>query len=177
MPILVLLRHGQSVWNRDDRFTGWKDVDLSDDGVAEAEEAGQRLKAGGYDFDLCFTSVLKRAIRTQDIALSVLDQLWLSVRKRWRLNERHYGALQGLNKTEMREQVGEEQVHEWRRSYATRPPPLEASDPRFPGRDRRYAGIDEAELPRTESLSDTVRRTIPCWHNEIAPALRSDNRI
>ena len=177
MHQLVLLRHGESVWNRDNLFTGWTDVGLSEVGVGEAERAGRLLRDGGYLFNMCFTSLLRRGVRTLDIALDVMDQLWLPVAKSWRLNERHYGALQGLNKDEMREKVGQEQVHAWRRSYATRPPALDPDDPRFPGRDRRYAGLSDAELPRCESLKNTVDRTLPYWDEAIAPAIRQGSRV
>jgi len=177
MHQLVLLRHGESVWNRDNLFTGWTDVGLSEAGVGEAERAGRLLRDGGYLFNMCFTSLLRRGVRTLDIALDVMDQLWLPVAKSWRLNERHYGALQGLNKDEMREKVGQEQVHAWRRSYATRPPALDPDDPRFPGRDRRYAGLSDAELPRCESLKNTVDRTLPYWDEAIAPAIRQGSRV
>jgi 2,3-bisphosphoglycerate-dependent phosphoglycerate mutase len=177
MPQLVLLRHGESIWNRADRFTGWTDVDLSETGVLEAHDAARRLREGGYDFDLCFTSLLKRAIRTLNIVLDDLDLAWLPVSKHWRLNERHYGALQGRNKAEMAASVGEEQVRRWRRSYDERPPPVDESDPRFPGHDRRYADLSPTELPRTESLKDTVERTLPYWHDRIAPALAAGRRV
>ena len=174
---LLLLRHGESVWNRDNRFTGWTDVVLSEAGVREAEEAGRLLRDGGYEFDLCFTSLLRRGIRTLDIVLDVTDQLWLPVHKTWRLNERHYGALQGLNKEEMRRKAGPEQVHTWRRSYAVRPPPLDPDDPSFPGNDRSYADVGDDELPGTESLEDTVKRTLPYWHEVVAPAIRDGARV
>lgn len=177
MHRLVLLRHGESTWNRDKRFTGWMDVELSEAGVKEAEEAGRQLREKGFEFDLCFTSLLRRGIRTLDIALDVMDQLWLPVRKSWRLNERHYGALQGLNKEEMAEKAGKEQVHAWRRSFSVRPPPLDLDDPMFPGHDRRYADLSEDELPRTESLEDTVKRTLPYWHKVVAPAIRAGARV
>lgn len=177
MHKLVLLRHGESIWNRDNLFTGWTDVELSDTGVAEAEDAGRRLRDAGFLFDLSFTSLLRRGIRTLDIALDVMDQLWLPVAKTWRLNERHYGALQGLNKEEMRRTASPEVVHAWRRSYTTRPPALNPDDPRFPGHDRRYANLREDELPRTESLKDTVERTLPFWDEAIAPAIRDGQRV
>ena len=164
---LVLLRHGESGWNRENRFTGWTDVDLSAQGVEEARSAGRLLKAGGYAFDLACTSVLKRAIRTLHLALEELDQLWIPVTKDWRLNERHYGALQGLNKAETAAKFGEAQVLVWRRSYDTPPPPLEAGDP-------RYAGV---AVPRTECLKDTVARVIPFWDGTIAPAVRAGRRV
>lgn len=171
---LVLLRHGESDWNRENRFTGWTDVDLSAKGVEEARAGGRALASGGYRFDLAFTSVLKRAIRTLWIALDVLDQMWLPVENSWRLNERHYGALQGLNKAEMAAKYGEQQVLVWRRSYDTRPPELPASDARYEGGDPRYAGVD---VPRTECLKDTVARVIPYWESAIAPAVRAGRRV
>src|SRR5215210_1308501 len=174
---VVLLRHGQSTWNQENRFTGWKDVDLSEQGVAEAREGGRLLRDGGYAFDLAFTSVLKRAIKTLDIALEEMDQLWIPVTKHWRLNERHYGALQGLNKAETAAKHGEEQVKIWRRSYDTPPPPLDVDDPRHPSRDRRYASLAASELPRTESLKDTVARFMPFWDHTIAPEIRAGKRV
>jgi 2,3-bisphosphoglycerate-dependent phosphoglycerate mutase len=174
---VVLLRHGQSTWNQENRFTGWKDVDLSEQGVAEAREAGRLLKEGGYVFDLAFTSVLKRAIKTLGIALDEMDQLWIPVTKHWRLNERHYGALQGLNKAETAAKHGDEQVKIWRRSYDIPPPPLAQDDERHPGRDPRYAGLSPAELPLSESLKDTVARFLPYWHEAIAPAVKSGTRV
>jgi 2,3-bisphosphoglycerate-dependent phosphoglycerate mutase len=173
MHKLVLLRHGESAWNKENRFTGWTDVDLSPKGVDEARAAGRLLEAGGFAFDLAFTSVLKRAIRTLWIALEELDRLWLPVEKSWRLNERHYGALQGLNKAEMAAKFGENQVHEWRRSYDTPPPALSPQDDRYEGKDARYAGV---EVPRTECLKDTVARVIPYWNSAIAPAVRAGRR-
>jgi 2,3-bisphosphoglycerate-dependent phosphoglycerate mutase len=174
MRKLVLLRHGESDWNRENRFTGWTDVDLSEKGIAEARAAGKLLKAEGYAFDLAYTSVLKRAIRTLWIALEHLEQMWLPVQKSWRLNERHYGALQGLNKAEMAAKFGEEQVLVWRRSYDTRPDALDINDPRYEGKDRRYAGV---QVPRTECLKDTVARVVPYWESTIAPAVRSGKRV
>ena len=174
---VVLLRHGQSTWNQENRFTGWKDVDLSEQGRAEAREAGRLLKEGGYVFDLAFTSVLKRAIKTLGIALDEMDQLWIPVTKHWRLNERHYGALQGLDKAETAAKHGEAQVKIWRRSYDIPPPPLAADDERHPGRDPRYAGLDQKDLPRAESLKDTVDRFLPYWHEAIAPAVKSGKRV
>ncbi|HEX6413511.1 MAG TPA: 2,3-diphosphoglycerate-dependent phosphoglycerate mutase [Burkholderiales bacterium] len=171
---LVLLRHGESDWNRENRFTGWTDVDLSKKGLEEARAAGRTLAAEGYRFDLAFTSVLRRAIRTLWIALDELDRLWLPVEKSWRLNERHYGALQGLNKAETAAKFGEAQVLVWRRSYDTPPPVLERSDPRYEGKDPRYAGV---EVPRTECLKDTVARVIPYWASAIAPAVRAGRRV
>ena len=174
---IVLLRHGESTWNRENLFTGWTDVDLSARGVEEARRAGRLLREAGYEFDIAYTSVLKRAIRTLWIVLDELDLMWIPVRNHWRLNERHYGALQGLNKAEMAERYGEDQVRAWRRSYDTPPPGLDPSDERFPGRDPRYADIGEAELPRAESLKDTVARFLPYWHAEIAPTVRSGRRV
>src|SRR6266481_3175276 len=174
---LVLLRHGESTWNLENRFTGWTDVDLTPKGVQEAHEAARLLREGGYDFDLCFTSLLKRAIRTLLIVLEDMDRLWLPDQKSWRLNERHYGALQGLNKAETAAKYGEKQVLVWRRSYADPPPPLVPDDPRYPGHDRRYAGLPPSELPLTESLKDTVARFLPYWHERIAPEVRAGRRV
>lgn len=174
---LVLLRHGESLWNLEDRFSGWTDVDLSERGIAEAREAGKTLKEKGYLFDVAFTSVLKRAIRTVWLVLDELDLMWIPVRRSWRLNERHYGALQGLNKAELSRKVGEEQVHTWRRSYDVRPPALERTDERYPGNDPRYRGLRENELPLTESLKDTEARFVPYWHEVLAPALKSGKRV
>ena len=171
---LVLLRHGESQWNRENRFTGWTDVDLAESGLAEARAAGRLLKSEGYDFDLAFTSVLKRAIRTLWVALEELDRVWLPVEKNWRLNERHYGALQGLDKAETAAKYGEAQVLAWRRSYDTPPPAMAKDDPRYEGRDPRYAGV---EVPLTECLKDTVARVVPYWQSAIAPALRSGRRV
>ena len=177
MHRLVLIRHGESVWNRENRFTGWTGVDLSERGEREAADAGRALADAGYDFDVCHTSVLKRAIRTLWIVLDGMDRMWLPVVRDWRLNERHYGALQGLNKAEMAERHGEEQVRIWRRSYAVPPPPLDAADPRHPRHDRRYASVDPAELPGSESLADTVRRFLPSWERVIAPDVRAGRRV
>lgn len=177
MHKLVLLRHGESTWNKENRFTGWTDVDLSDKGREEARAAGQLLKHEGFSFDLTVTSVLKRAIRTCNIALDELDQLWLPVQRSWRLNERHYGALQGLNKAETTAQHGEAQVKIWRRSYDIPPPPLTPDDPRHAGRDPRYRDLTPAELPLTESLKDTVARFLPYWHDAIAPAIAAGRRV
>jgi 2,3-bisphosphoglycerate-dependent phosphoglycerate mutase len=174
---LVLLRHGESTWNRENRFTGWTDVDLSDRGVAEASEAGRLLGEGGYAFDAAFTSVLKRAIRTLWIVLDRLDLMWIPVAKSWRLNERHYGALQGLNKAETAARHGEAQTKIWRRSYDIPPPPLDPADPRHPARDPRYARLDARDLPLTESLKDTVARFLPYWLETIAPAVASGQRV
>ncbi len=174
MPTLVLLRHGQSQWNLENRFTGWWDVDLSEAGVAEARAAGSLLRKKGFDFDCCFTSVLTRAIRTLHLVLHEMDRLWLPVAKDWRLNERHYGGLTGLNKNEMIEKVGAEQVRIWRRSYDIPPPLLPDDSPFDVSGDRRYAGI---AVPRTESLKDTITRALPYYQAEIEPALRLDRRV
>jgi 2,3-bisphosphoglycerate-dependent phosphoglycerate mutase len=174
---LVLLRHGQSEWNKSNQFTGWHDVGLTEQGVAEAREAGRLLRADSFQFDVAYTSVLKRAIKTLWLALEELDQMWLPVVRDWRLNERHYGALQGLNKAETAEQHGADQVKIWRRSYDTPPPALERDDPRYPGHDPRYAGLSPAQLPVSECLKDTVERFLPLWHDEIAPAIRSGSRV
>ena len=174
MPRLVLLRHGQSQWNLENRFTGWWDVGLTEKGVAEAVAAGELMKARGFDFDICFTSLLTRAIKTLDLALEAMDRLWLPVRKDWRLNERHYGGLTGLNKQEMRDKVGDEQVRIWRRSFDIPPPPLDPDSPCNVADDRRYAGID---VPATESLKDTIERVLPYWDDAIAPALKSGERV
>ena len=174
MPTLVLLRHGQSQWNLENRFTGWWDVDLSGKGVDEARAAGSLLRDHGFDFDCCFTSVLTRAIRTLHLVLHEMDRLWLPVAKDWRLNERHYGALTGLNKQEMIDKVGAEQVKIWRRSFDIAPPPLDPDSPYDVSRDRRYAAI---EVPRTESLKDTIARAVPYYESEIAPALAAGKRV
>ena len=174
---VVLLRHGESTWHKENRFTGWTDVDLSDRGVAEAKEAGRLLRAGGYTFDIAFTSVLKRAIKTLGIALDTLDQLWIPVTKSWKLNERHYGALQGLNKAETAAKHGEAQTKIWRRSYDIPPPPLTADDPRHPSHDPRYQGLSASELPLAESLKETVARFLPYWHETIAPTIKSGQRV
>ena len=174
---LVLLRHGQSTWNLENRFTGWTDVGLTPQGEAEAARAGEQLLEDGYDFDIAFTSVLKRAILTLDITLGVMDRLWLPVEKNWRLNERHYGALQGLNKAETAAEYGDDQVHAWRRSYDTPPPPLPLDDPRHPGNDRRYADLAPDLLPATESLAMVVDRMLPFWHDRVVPAIRAGKRV
>jgi len=174
---VVLLRHGESEWNRENRFTGWTDVDLSEKGLGEAKAAGKLLKAEGFAFDIGFTSVLKRAIRTQAMALDEMDLLWIPIVRDWRLNERHYGGLQGLNKAETAAKYGEQQVKVWRRSYDIPPPPLDKTDPRFPGHDRRYADLKPAELPQTECLKDTVARFLPMWHEVIAPTIKSGKRV
>ena len=177
MRTLVLLRHGESTWNKENRFTGWTDVDLSDTGLDEAHEAGRLLRAESFQFDIAHTSVLKRAIRTLWIALDELDQMWCPVRNSWRLNERHYGALQGLNKAEMAVKFGEAQVKLWRRSYDVPPPALADDDERFPGRDPRYADVPDADVPRAESLKDTVARFLPYWESAIAPDLRAGKKV
>jgi 2,3-bisphosphoglycerate-dependent phosphoglycerate mutase len=177
MKTLVLLRHGESTWNLENRFTGWTDVDLTAKGTQEAHEAARLLREGGYTFDLAFTSLLKRAIRTLWIVLDDLDLMWLTVHRSWRLNERHYGTLQGLNKAETAAKYGEKQVLVWRRSYADPPPSLTPEDPRFPGHDRRYADLSPAELPLKESLADTVARFLPYWHERIAPEVRAGRRV
>ena len=174
---LVLLRHGESTWNRENRFTGWTDVDLSEKGRTEAREAGRLMAAEKFEFDVAYTSVLKRAIRTLWITLDEMDLLWIPWHRSWRLNERHYGALQGLNKAETAAQHGEAQVKIWRRSYDTRPPALTPDDPRHPSRDRRYTGLSTAELPLTESLKDTVDRFLPYWHETIAPDIRRGRKV
>jgi 2,3-bisphosphoglycerate-dependent phosphoglycerate mutase len=174
MPRLVLIRHGQSQWNLENRFTGWWDVDLSEKGVDEAIAAGELMAEQGLDFDVCFTSLLTRAIKTLDIALDRMDRLWLPVLKHWRLNERHYGGLTGLNKQEMREKVGDEQVKIWRRSFDIPPPPLESDSEYNVAGDRRYDGI---EIPDTESLKDTIERVLPYWDEAIAPALKAGERV
>ena len=174
---VVLLRHGQSQWNLENRFTGWHDVDLTEQGQAEARSAGKVLKENGFVFDKAYSSVLKRAIRTLWLALEELDQVWLPVRRDWRLNERHYGALQGLNKAETAEKHGEDQVLIWRRSYDVPPPPMEKSDEGYAGNDIRYADMDEADIPLTECLKDTVDRFLPYWHETIAPEIKAGKRI
>jgi 2,3-bisphosphoglycerate-dependent phosphoglycerate mutase len=177
MKKLVLLRHGESRWNQENRFTGWYDVDLTDKGIEEARAAGKLLRGEGYDFDFTFTSVLKRAVRTLNLALEEMDRLWLPVEKDWRLNERHYGALQGLNKAETAAKYGEEQVLAWRRSYDIPPPPLPPGDERDAARDRRYAGLEPAQIPRGESLQDTVARVVPYWQARIAPRVAAGERV
>ena len=177
MKKLVLLRHGESTWNKENRFTGWTDVDLSDKGRQEAKDAGVVLREGDYVFDVAYTSVLKRAIRTLWTALDVMDLMWIPVHRSWRLNERHYGALQGLNKAETAAKFGEDQVKIWRRSYDIPPPELMVDDPRYPGHDPRYKGLSPSELPLTECLKDTVARFLPLWHETIAPAIQSGQRV
>ena len=177
MKKLVLLRHGQSTWNRENRFTGWTDVDLTEQGIEEARESGRVLQREGFTFDIADTSLLKRAIRTLWLALDELDLMWIPVRRSWRLNERHYGALQGLNKSETVAEHGMDQVKIWRRSYATPPPPLEVDDERFPGNDPRYAGLTKDELPKTECLKDTVERFLPYWKDTIAPDVARGQKV
>jgi len=174
---LVLVRHGESTWNKENRFTGWTDVDLSPKGRKEALEAGQILKEQGYVFDVAYTSVLKRAIRTLWIILDEMDLMWIPVHRSWRLNERHYGALQGLNKAETSAKYGEEQVFIWRRSFDIQPPALTPDDERFPGRDPRYRDLDSGDVPLTESLKDTIARFMPYWHETLAPALKSGQKV
>jgi 2,3-bisphosphoglycerate-dependent phosphoglycerate mutase len=177
MHKVVLLRHGESVWNKENLFTGWTDVDLSEKGRSEAREAGRVLKEKGYIFDLAYASLLKRAIRTLWIALDEMDLMWIPVVRDWRLNERHYGAMQGLNKAETAAKYGEAQLKVWRRSYDIPPPSLEESDPRYPGHDPRYKGLTKAQLPLTECLKDTVARVLPCWNEVIAPAVLGGQRV
>lgn len=174
---VVLLRHGESTWNKENKFTGWTDVDLSERGLEEAQKAGHYLKEQGFTFDVAFTSVLKRAIRTLWITLDQMDLMWIPVHRSWRLNERHYGALQGLNKAETAAKYGDDQVLVWRRSYDTPPPELEKSDPRYPGNDPRYADLDPNDVPLTECLKDTVARFLPFWHETIAPTITSGKRV
>lgn len=176
MKKLVLIRHGESTWNKENRFTGWTDVDLSEKGVQEAIDGGRLLKEGGYVFDVAYTSVLKRAIKTLWIVLEQMDQMWIPVHNTWRLNERHYGALQGLNKAETAAKHGMEQTNIWRRSYDVPPPALTPDDPRHPSRDPRYASLAPSDLPLTECLKDTVNRFLPAWHETIAPAVKSGQR-
>jgi len=177
MHKLVLLRHGESIWNKENRFTGWTDVDLSEQGRLEAAEAGRLLKDGGFVFDVAYTSVLKRAVRTLWSVLDALDLMWIPVHNSWRLNERHYGALQGLNKAEMAQKFGDEQILIWRRSYDVQPPALEPQDERWPGRDPRYRNLVAGELPATECLKDTVSRFLPYWTKTIAPAIQRGERV
>ena len=177
MTKLVLVRHGESAWNKENRFTGWTDVDLSEKGIEEARKAGQILKDAGFEFDIAFTSVLKRAIRTLWLVLDAMDLMWIPVYRSWRLNERHYGALQGLNKSETAAEWGEKQVHIWRRSFDIPPPALDITDPRYPGSDPRYKELSTQELPVTESLKDTIARFLPYWHETIAPAVQSGKKV
>lgn len=174
---LVVVRHGESEWNVANKFTGWHDVNLSAKGVGEARGAGELLAAGGFQFDCAYTSLLKRAIRTLWLTLEGLDLMWVPVTRSWRLNERHYGSLQGLDKAETAKKYGDEQVLVWRRSYATPPPAMEKNDPGYPGNDRRYVDVPEGELPLSESLKDTVARVMPLWHNEIAPQIKAGKRV
>ena len=174
---IVLLRHGESQWNKENRFTGWTDVDLTEKGEEEARTAGTLMKAEGFQFDIAFTSVLTRAVRTLWIALEKMDLVWIPIINSWRLNERHYGALQGLNKAETAQKYGDEQVHIWRRSYDTQPPVLTPDDDRFPGHDRRYIDLTKEELPLTECLKDTVARFLPYWHGTIAPVVKSGKKV
>ena len=177
MKKMVVVRHGESTWNKENLFTGWTDVGLSEKGVQEAIEAGRVLRSEGFVFDLAFTSVLKRAIKTLWLALEEMDLMWIPVQKSWRLNERHYGALQGLNKVEMAERFGAEQVHLWRRSYDVPPPALNPDDERSPAKDPRYAGLEQNQIPLSECLKDTVARVLPYWHDTIAPAVQSGRRV
>ncbi len=177
MKKLILLRHGESTWNKENRFTGWTDVDLSATGMEEARHAGRLLRESGFAFDVAYTSVLKRAIRTLWIVLDELDQMWIPVHLSWRLNERHYGALQGLNKVETALRYGEEQVLIWRRSYNTRPPALTLEDPRYPGFDPRYSDLSTQDIPLAECLADTVQRFLPCWNQTIAPQVQSGQHV
>ena len=177
MKKIVLLRHGESAWNKENRFTGWKDVDLTEKGIEEARAAGRLLIREGYDFDFTFTSVLKRALRTLNLALEEMDRLWLPVEKDWHLNERHYGALTGLNKAETAQKFGEEQVMKWRRSYDIPPPAFDPGDQANPSRDRRYAGLARGEAPLTESLKETVARVVPYWQSRIAPRVAAGERL
>ncbi len=177
MNKVVFIRHGESVWNLENRFTGWTDVDLSPNGLEEAREAGRLLKHSGYEFDYAFTSVLKRAIHTLWVIQDVMDLMWLPVQKDWRLNERHYGALQGLNKAEVADHYGEEQVHQWRRGFAVKPPELGDGDPRLADHDRRYADVPQVAQMRTESLQDTMHRAIQSWEEVIVPQIRAGKRV
>ena len=177
MKKIVLLRHGESEWNRENRFTGWTDVDLSKKGLREADFAGRILKRESYTFDVAFTSYLKRAIKTLWIVLEKMDLMWIDIYRSWRLNERHYGALQGLNKAETAEKYGDEQVMKWRRSYSIQPPSLEAEDERFPGNDPMYKNLDKKDVPFTECLKDTVARFLPYWHETIVPVVKSGKKV
>ncbi|MDX1528610.1 MAG: 2,3-diphosphoglycerate-dependent phosphoglycerate mutase [Gammaproteobacteria bacterium] len=177
MNRLVLLRHGESTWNRENRFTGWTDVDLTEKGIEEARQAGRELKAAGFHFDLAFTSLQKRAIRTLWLVLEEMDLMWIPVHRSWRLNERHYGALQGLNKAETAAKYGDDQVLRWRRSYDEPPPPVEDSDERYPGSDPRYRHLPKSQLPRSECLKDTVARVLPYWNEVIVPEIRAGRRV
>jgi 2,3-bisphosphoglycerate-dependent phosphoglycerate mutase len=174
---VVFLRHGESLWNKENLFTGWTDVDLSEKGIQEAVEAGRVMQSEGYVFDIAFTSYLRRSIKTLWLVLEEMDLMWIPVYNSWRLNERHYGALQGLNKVQMVERAGAEKVHLWRRSYDVRPPALESDDERSPARDPRYAALDSTDIPLTECLKDTVARVLPYWHGTIVPAVQAGNRV
>nr|WP_253198828.1 2,3-diphosphoglycerate-dependent phosphoglycerate mutase [Clostridium estertheticum] len=174
---LVLIRHGESLWNKENRFTGWTDVDLSENGLIEARKAGQILKANGYIFDVAYTSVLKRAIRTLWIVLHEMDLMWIPVYKSWKLNERHYGALQGLNKAETAKKYGDEQVHKWRRYVDVRPPELSIEDERYPGSELKYKALREEEIPKTESLEDTIKRVMVEWFQEIVPQIKVGKKV
>jgi 2,3-bisphosphoglycerate-dependent phosphoglycerate mutase len=177
MKKLVLIRHGESLWNMENRFTGWTDVDLSPKGIEEARKGGIALRENKYEFDLAYTSVLKRAIRTLWVVMDELDQMWIPVKRNWRLNERHYGALQGLNKIEMVNQYGDEQVHKWRRGFAIQPPPLTSNDSRYCGNEPKYASLDKKDVPLTESLKDTIARLMPLWENEITADVKAGKRV
>jgi len=177
MYVLVLLRHGESIWNKENRFTGWTDIDLSEKGVQEAKEAARLLKEGGFVFDIAFTSVLKRGIRTLWIVLDEMDLMWIPVYRSWRLNERHYGALQGFYKANMAAELGEEQVLIWRRSYDVPPPALKTSDPRYPGNEAKYKELSPDDIPLSECLKDTIERVLPYWHDSIAPIIKSGKRV
>ncbi len=177
MHKLVLIRHGESQWNKENRFTGWTNVDLSERGIREAKEAGKTLKEAGFEFKVAYTSYLTRAIRTLDLVLDEMDLMWIPVYKSWRLNEKHYGTLQGLNKSEMAEQYGDEQVHIWRRSYDIPPPPLSEDDPRHPRFDPRYKDLKPSEIPATEALKDTVERIVPYWLDEIRKSLKEHKQV
>ena len=177
MKKVVLLRHGESIWNKENKFTGWTDVDLSEKGIEEAKKAGKILKKEGYTFNVAYTSLLKRGIRTLWIVLDEMDLMWIPVYRSWRLNERHYGALQGLNKAELAKKIGEEEVQILRRSYDVPPPPLKTSDPRYPGNDPRYADLSPEELPLTECLKDTVQRFLPYWHETIIPTIKEGKKV
>ncbi|HBM16849.1 MAG TPA: 2,3-diphosphoglycerate-dependent phosphoglycerate mutase [Lentisphaeria bacterium] len=177
MNTLVLIRHGESLWNEENRFTGWQDVDLAAKGISEAYQAGKTLKAKGFSFDLAYTSFLKRAIRTLWIVLQEMDLMWIHVEKSWKLNERHYGALEGLNKSQTAENFGDEQIQIWRRSYSVRPPPLTTDDKRYPGKDIKYSSLTNEEIPLTECLKDTYERFLPFWKNSILPEIKSGKKV
>jgi len=174
---MILLRHSESLWNKENRFTGWTDVDLSEEGILEAKKAGRNLKEQGFTFEIAFTSMLKRAIRTLWVVLDEMDLMWIPITNSWRLNERHYGALQGLNKSETAKKYGEDQVHIWRRSYDVRPPALEKSDLRYPGNEEKYKDLDKKDLPLAECLKDTVERFLPFWYDSIEPELKRDRKV